>query len=77
MKKSDPSSQFAVSLVSELGLSEEIIFRYKNHPSAKYRYGMIDGKVVRFPYSLLSAITFEKIPNKEFLPGLENGIFSR
>ena len=56
--------------MKEIGLNNEIIFRYKNHPSAKYRFMVIDGKVTKFPYSLLSALNFDKIDKLEFAKGM-------
>ena len=51
-------------------MEKEALFRYKNHPSAKYRFGMIDGKITKFPYSLTSALRFKKIDKIAFAKGL-------
>jgi len=69
-QKSDLASKYSVSLMTELGLEHDVLFRHKDHPSAKYRYGMIDGKITKFPYSLASAIQFSKINKVAFLKGL-------
>ena len=51
-----PESRWTVSLMDELGLGGELIGRDKDHPSAKYRYLFVDGKVQQLPYDLKSAM---------------------
>ena len=55
-----PESRWTISLLDELGLSQQIIARDKNHPSAKYRYLFVDGKVQRLPHDLKTAS--QKLP---------------
>jgi len=49
-------ARFSISLLNELGLEKDIIARDKTHPSSKYRFLWVDGKLHKLPYDIKSAL---------------------
>jgi len=59
---------FRINLIIQQPTSEDdVIFRTAKDPAARFRFAMFDGEVTRLPYSLPSALLFNKLSIAEKL----------